>query len=710
MQFTVRDLLSTVFRYSRALALFCAVVVGAVLIFYSQTSKLYDSSAKIMISLGSEAQGRAEYLNGKNLQLLQREQQLHDEQQILESHEVLLTTAKWIAGDASPRATSPVPEWRIEEAKRFLTGGEPEPTLLLRTTRTLMQTFDKFFGTPRSHADHLDDMVQDLSKKLTVNAIFDSDALDVSFRYRDPRVAQTVLSLVIAAYLDHHIAVFQSAAESDLLKSQLDRSVNQYHDRLGEFSSYMTTHRVYNDDAQANSLVEQKEKLDQALNEALADSDSAAARLVSLKSIGASLAQFERYSTTEVRNKQREALQSKLNEEIVEEQALLNRHPVGSRLYQEEQSKLETLRHLLDHEPDQIVDQTEQRRSKASELVESQIIDVTEVQRGAQARIERLHQDQIDIDAKTNEYARDLKGFNALKLDLAFAKQESEQMSQAYTDSRLKTITSQNAITDISVIDAPTSEHRPASPKKQIVIAATAGMLVMGGLAVLLACIGLDTTMADSKTAEVQLGKPVVANFPMGRRGESASECPVLFTRDHRHQFARLYQTVRASGVGGKVILLTESSSGEGASLLGYGLARFLSHNAGEKAAFIDCTNNSITEPLSVTGGSVSDLTLRLWPGDDKSNAESAALAVVSQLQQEFAYVVIAAGAVKEATELLALSSVAYATFLIVEAAKTRRAAARHSIDVLHQYGFQDVRLILNKRIFYLPEWLVRFV
>jgi hypothetical protein len=65
---------------------------------------------------------------------------------------------------------------------------------------------------------------------------------------------------------------------------------------------------------------------------------------------------------------------------------------------------------------------------------------------------------------------------------------------------------------------------------------------------------------------------------------------------------------------------------------------------------------------------------------------------------------------VKEATELLALSSVAYATFLVVEAAKTRRAAARHSIDVLQQYGFQDVRLILNKRIFYLPEWLVRFV
>jgi polysaccharide biosynthesis protein PslE len=338
MQFTIRDLLSTVFRYSRPLVLFCAAVLCAVLVFYSQTRRLFDSSGKIMISLGSEAQGKAEYLNGKNLQLLQRQQQIHDEQQILESRDVLLTTAKWIVGDTKPRSSSPMPDWRIKEAKRFLIGQEPEPTFLLRRTRALMQFLGSFHAKPQTHEDQVEDMIHELSNALTVKTIFDSDALDVTFRYRDPRVAQTILTLVISAYLEHHIAVFQSAAESDLLKTQLDRSVNQYHERLGDFSSYMNAHKVYNDDAQANALVEQKQKLDQALNEAVEENDAAEARLFSLKSVGSSLQQYERSSTTEVRNKQREELLSKLSDAILEERVLLNRHPPGSRAYQEEQS------------------------------------------------------------------------------------------------------------------------------------------------------------------------------------------------------------------------------------------------------------------------------------------------------------------------------------------------------------------------------------
>src|SRR5271167_4728043 len=438
MQYTARDLLNTVFRYSRALTIFWLVILGAALLFYSQTRKLYDSTAKILISLGSEVQGKAEYLNGKNLQLLQREQQIRDEQQILQSHEVLLTTARWIVGDPTPGVREPALDWRVQEAKRFLTGEEPEPTFLLRATKMLMQLFNRLFEKPRTHAEQLEDIAQGLSKALSVKAIFDSDALDVSFRYRDPRVAQTILTLLIAAYLDHHIAVFQSATESDLLKSQLDHSVNQYHDRLDAFSSYMIAHRVYNDDFQLNTLIEQRAKLEQALNEALADSDSAEARLASLKSIDQSLQRFERYSTTEVRNKQREDLSSKLNDAIVEEEVLLSRHPKGSRAYQEEQSKLDTLRHLLEREPTQIVDQTEQRRSKASELVESEIINVSQAQRGDRARTERLRKDVKDVDSELNNYARALEGFNSLKLEVTFAKQESEQMAQIFVNSRLR--------------------------------------------------------------------------------------------------------------------------------------------------------------------------------------------------------------------------------------------------------------------------------
>ena len=722
MQFTLRDLLNAVLRHSRAVVLFWTALVVAVIVFYTQTRKLYDSSATIMISLGSEVQGKAEYVNGKNVQLLQREQQIHDEQQILESHDVLLTTAKWIVGDPTPDSPPPELGLRITQARRFFTGQEPEPTLLLCGTRKVTQSLKSVFGKPDTRDEQVQEIARELAKDLGVKAIFDSDALDVGFRYRDPRVAQTVLTLIIAAYLNHHIAVFQSAAATHLLKTQLDRSVKDYHDRLEQFSSYMATQRVYNDDSQVNALIEQREKLGQGLNDALADMQSANARLRFLQSIGPSVKEYERYSTTQVRNKEREELSSKLNDAMLEEEILLNRHPKGSRTYQEEQSKLDELHALLEKEPEQIVDQTEQRRSKASELVESEVIGVTEAQHGDQARIARLLQDRAHLDSEVSNYANNLKQYNALKLDLSLAKRESEQLAQAYVDSHLRSLTSQNSITDVSVIDGPTWDLRPASPRQEIVIAATAVMSAMGGLAILLGCIAMDTTMADSKTAEGQLGAPVIGTFPFAKIGEKEAhlteifareDCaPQVFAREHRAEFARMYHSVRRGGPEGKVVLLTESSSGEGASLLGFGFASFLSLEAHEKAAFIDCTRHSILDCSNEGTGTAKDLALVAWPAlkEVATSVRTDAASVLSKMRHEFTYIVIAGGAVKEATDLLAISAIVSATFLIVQAGSTRRVAARHSLTMLERYGFQGVKLILNKRSFYIPAWLMRFV
>ena len=684
MKFTLRDLFNAVFRYSRALAIFWVVTLIVALIFYSQTQKLYESKAKILISLGTEVAGKTDYLNGKNVQLTQREQELHNEQQILDSHEVQTTVAKWILGEATPGSQAPPMDEQIAEARRFFTGQQPPKTLLLRSARAVAQGLNGLFGHPGSHAEQVEGVARALKDGLTDEAVFDSDALDVTFRYIDPHVAQTVLKLVLAAYMEHHISVFQSNSEATLLKSQLDLSVNQYHDRLGAFSNFMTAHRVYNDDAQVNLLIEQRGKLKQALDEAIADNDSALARLSSLKSIGDSLHQFERYSTMEVRNKERDALLSKLNDASVEEQALLTRHPKGSRAYQEEEQKLDELRRLVEKEPVQVIQETEQRKSKAAEFVDSELISLTESQRGDQARVQRLSTDLENVNGEINGYASDLKGFDALKLDVAFAKQESEQMAQVYVDSRLKNLTSQNAITDVSIIDDPTLDLRPAAPKNTLVFAAILLLLLAGSFAVLLGCIGLDTTVADSSTAELALGAPVIGTIPVSQESHGGKDFPDRFTKENHREFARIYQLLRVHSTEGKIILITEANSGEGASLIGYGLARFLSRYAREKTAFVDRTNQPLNQSSALSGGiSVNEPGLVPWPAvggtgpDVFGETEADAVPVLMKLRQEFAYVVVAAGAVKDATDLLMISGIVSAALFIIEAGKTRRASAR---------------------------------
>jgi uncharacterized protein involved in exopolysaccharide biosynthesis len=711
MKATLRDLLNVGFRCSRALFTFWMVAIVSILVFYSQTTKLYDSNARILVSMGSEAQGSAEYLNGKNLQLAQREQQIYNEQQILESHHVLETTAKWILGDLTPGDTPPAMDWKVDEARRFLTGEQPEPTFLLRALHAFTQPISKLTEKSQSHPEKVEDLARTLSKALTVKTIFNSDALDVSFRYRDPRVAQTVLNLVLKAYLDHHIAVFQGTGESDLLKAQLDRSVNQYQEELGEMSTFMVTHHVYADEQQVNALIEQREKLNQALGEAMADTKAAAARFATLQSSGQTVDRYEHYSTTEIRNKQREELSSKLNDALIEEQSLLNRHPKGSRAFEEEEAKIARLRQLLAQQPQQVVDQTEKRRSKASELVESEIIDATAAQRAGQARVERLRQEQERVNAEINDYAKSMNGFKLIELNLDFAKQESEQMGHAYVDSHLRALTSQNAITNVSVIDWPSWDSRPASPKKSMVAAAAVGLLIMGSIALVLASVGLDNTMGDRKTAELRLGVPVTAALPLIRSAEDGSERPDLLAQDAGREFAHIYLTVRSAGPEGVVILLVSPKGGEGSSLVGYELARFLGRTARAKAAFVDCTANRIVTD-SDADKAADTPALLTWPskstGTPGTNVDS--LAALAGWRQVFSYVVIAGGAVHDAVDLLTIAPLITSTFLVVEAGRTRSAAALRSLELLRNYGFEGTKLILNKRIFFVPNWLMRFV
>jgi uncharacterized protein involved in exopolysaccharide biosynthesis len=157
----------------------------------------------------------------------------------------------------------------------------------------LVWLFDVVGPKRTTHTEETEDVATALSNNLGVNPIFDSDVLDIQFRYRDPQVAQTILQLILAAYLNHHIAVFGSSAEQNLLKAQYDSAVEQYNRRLAAFSKYMTQHGVYTDDTQANALMEQREKLQQTFEETQAATESVRQRLASLQAIGSSLQRFE---------------------------------------------------------------------------------------------------------------------------------------------------------------------------------------------------------------------------------------------------------------------------------------------------------------------------------------------------------------------------------------------------------------------------------
>jgi hypothetical protein len=440
------------------------------------------------------------------------------------------------------------------------------------------------------------------------------------------------------------------------------------------------------------------------LNEALADNEAALARMASLKGIAGSMPRFERYNTTEVRNKLRDDLEGKLNDASLEEKTLLSRHPQGSRAYEDQQAKLNEIRRLMEQEQGRVVDQTDTRRTKASEFVESEVINVTQAQRGLQAKVDQLRGDLRKLDSEISSYATALTGFDSLKLELNLARQESEQMAQVYVQSRLKALTSENSITNVSVIDRPRFDPKPSSPNGKLFAAATLLLLGFGTPALLLGAIILDSTVGDDGAAEAQLGTPVAAAFPLLRDLAGATNAVDRFSRENESEFAKLYQLLKDRRDQGSVVLLAEADGKAGASLLGYSLAAVLGRISRERTVFIDQTEHPINESLSLgffrTDG---PLVLKL-SGDEPDGTPADPIARLTKLRQEYAYVVIAAGPVKNAVGLFAISGVVCCTFLILEPGKSSRNSARYALDLLRRFGFSGIRLILNKRISYLPE------
>ena len=704
---TLSDRLTVIFRFKRTLIIFWIVAALAVLIYYTQTARKYESKARILVSLGSENQGTAEYLNNKNMQLLQREQQIHNEQQILLSEHVLLTTSKWLLGEPTPGEPAPQMDAEMLEARRFLTGEAPEPTLLLKVVKFVRKRVTALekampFAHKNTQIPESTLLATTLSKSLDAKTIFNSDALDVSFRYRDPRVAQTVLKLVLAAYIDHHIAVFQSAGESDLLKSELDRSVDQYQKQLGEMANFMTTHHVFAEDSQINSFIQQKQQINQQLSDAAVDSQASTSRAAMFRGLNRSLKRYETYSTVEAHNKLHDELESKLNEAQVQEQQILNGHPAQSRAYQDQAEVLKRIHQILSSEPAQILDQREDRRSGASELVEQQLITANAAQESAQARIEQLNHELGNLNRTIEDYVKNLPVYNMIKLNLDFSKLQSEQMGQAYVNSRLRTLSAQSEITDVSVIDAPSWEPEPTSPKKSIVLLLAVALLLTGSVAIVLLSVGLDQTMSDRRTTEAALELPVAAVLPMVTSEDE--DAPVLLGPKTENEFARIYMSVRNHKIPGIVILIAGSDDGEGLSLVSYELARFFERYAPSRVALLDCTSHPVEHRTGKSAGPTSIFLQDQagFSGQQEKTVTGAASAVssselLSAWRNKFDYIVVASNVEKDIYRLVDILPSVSNAYLVVEARRTRRATAISALDLLRSYGVNTVQLILNK-------------
>lgn len=681
MNTSLRDILNIFFKYSRYLIVFSISVIIVSGIYLLLAKKVYESNAKILIRLGTEQMGSMQFLSPRSTFIARREQELKNEAEILTSNQVFTQSAKKILGKDKDNII------KLERIKAYL------------------------------------------SSNLKVKTLYDSDTIDLSFSFPDPFIAQKILDIIIQEYIQHHIFVFQSSDELNFLETELSKAKLQYDASLEALSEFMSNYRIYNDDVQVNLLIEKLHELHQTLISSISEYEYNSSKLIRLKDIKNHILPFQIFSSVEVRNRHFDELKSKLTEAKLERQNLLTRYTPDSRFVIDIDMEIEFLENLILIEPDRILDQKDERNNQLFQEIEKTVIDLESKINGQRAKIKSLEKQHIAAENELDRYAESFKKFNIVKTTSDFARKEYEKIFQGFLESKIRAMTEEHSITNISVIENPSINLVPKRPPKRITIALTACILLAGSLALLSLMSFFESTFTHPEDIKKNLNLPVIGIIPYYESKLADNLTPV---KTNLREFHKIFTSLTYKKQGSNVFLVTKSFSGEGASSIALNLAYFLANYQFKKVAFVNYACNTVFDEHEGTQISYSNFTknpaaaarlqfkvfdfsgIKIFHNTTKEvlseKDAKEKYTIIQKLKEEFDWVFVNIPPVKDSFDLVFLSWYVYKVLFFVEAEKTHIQAAKYNLDILKQYGLDDVSVIFNKRRFYIPEFLYKIL
>jgi len=184
----------------------------------------------------------------------------------------------------------------------------------------------------------------------------------------------------------------------------------------------------------------------------------------------------------------------------------------------------------------------------------------------------------------------------------------------------------------------------------------------------------------------------------------------------------------------GKIILLTSSVKGEGTTTVTYYLARILAADPEVKVVVLDANlrNPSLHEffgedggkgMLDVLGGTLKwrDAVKKTrWANLDflpAGSAEAFSTLSVTRLSEllrslstEYTHLVIDTGAVLSSPEATGFFSEADGILLIIQSLRTKREVVAKAVDIIRKSRGKILGAFLNKRKYYIPEFIYKRV
>ncbi|MFP5238918.1 MAG: exopolysaccharide transport family protein [Acidobacteriota bacterium] len=692
MNTTLKDILDIFFRHRRYVIIFSLIVASFTAIYVYGAKKVYTSKAQVLIRLGQEQMGSLQFMTGgRNVYVTRREQELKNEERIFLSDPVITVAATSILGDAASD-----PE-NLVAVKKYL-------------------------------SDHLE-----------VKSLFESDTLSISFDFPNPFVAKKVLDILINKYIEHHIGVYENAKELSFIKLKLDESRVKYDQALVKYTNFTDSAKIY-DEREISLLIEKRNDLRSDLGNVRAEYQYHLKKLNRSVEAQALLQPYERYNSIEVINDRRNKLKSKLNEAIMERQNMLLKYTPQSRIILDIEQEISSLQKLIKEEPERVINSVDSRKNETYWTIEQSIIDLRTTIAGEEGKIAAMEAELKGLEAELTRNSQNYQQFTMLKKDLDLAKTTYEKYYEGFLESDLRNINKNQQVTNISIIEEPSLNPLPQWPSKKKVMLLAGVFLVAGNLFLVIILSMMSNTVnnpldvAKSFSATPLAALPLVYpenmdNDPLARKALTSIgaedtarfDVGLDYYKKNLKEFQRMFINLTHLQGAGKVFLIARSLPGEGGTTITFNLAAFMANYLDKKVAFVDYYPSRLASAVhgatDVQAGQFSRAALsgvdyyrykdrRDFKHEDVRDKYS----ILEQLKQEYDFVFCNIDSIKDSAALVFLNNSIDRVLFFIEADRTKSQVVGFNLDTLRQYGFANISFILNKRRFYIPKCLYRYV
>lgn len=755
---SLRDLLLVIFRRRKTVILFFVLIMAVVSALTFLSPDIYRSEASLLVKLGRESvmiDPTATVGQIANVRQ-DRTNEINSELQILQSRDLFEQVVDKMGLDAFlPEKSAPekpvdsvitaywqsIKETRTKAAEQIsgwineFTAGSEEPVHLQRQMER-------------------EQIIDRLMKNFSAASVTQSDVITIHYDDRSPETAQLVLRELIKNYLDKHMAVHRTSGSYQFFDRQTEDLRNTLQETGKSLKEMKNRTGLSSIDEQRMLILERIDTLKRALEANEAELTAMGQKASALRR---ELAQTPKTvveaQTTGSPNSAMEELRTQIYLLQLEEQELLSKFAEQSVPVKEIRRRIRSAESLLSKAKSSQEVMT--GNNPTYQQLEMNVLLAESEHTALKAKAQKL---AVQLDQAREE----LKWLNDHELEMGELQRElkiREASYLKYADSkeqaRIDNALQQGKISNISIAQPPTTSIQPVRPKKALNLAFGLFLGIFGGVGLAFFREYMDHTFTSPGEIEKKLGIPSLGSVPK----LVGSKVKQIEIKTDNHFYLPTESVKSLSYPGGvqpfaflqgdtpgksrpqptafspRIIAVTSSRKGEGASTVSIYLASMLHHHFDKRVLLIDANFESPSLHIKMRGQrspGLGDILNRkqfdmdmfqatalpgldfLSIGTERSAhlclPEKKALGKLLQsLTQKYDFVVLDTPPLwNGGPHATSFEPLADGVVLVVEAEKIRWEVAQRSVDRLQKMKSAILGAVLNKRQFHIPQWIYR--